>query len=307
MKEELIQINKEKKENKNENENKKYWVWFTLIEGLGIKRKEILLDKYKEPKNIYNKTKEELMKIEGIGEKIAENIVSIETKNKIEKHIRYIEENNIDIVTIKDKEYPEGLKNIYDPPIVLYVKGNKEILNNKQTKIAIVGCRKATEYGLKTARYFAYNLANKKDIIIVSGLAKGIDSISHIGSIEAKGKTIAVIGNGLDSVYPKENSKLYEEIIKNEGTIITEYPLGTKPNKMNFPARNRIISGLSKGIIVVEAKEKSGTLITVDFALEQGREVYVIPGNINSKNSVGTNRLIKEGAKVVTSFEDIIE
>ena len=154
------------------------------------------------------------------------------------------------------------------------------------------------------AQYFAYNLA-KNDVNIVSGLARGIDSHSHIGAIKAKGKTIGVIGSGLDIVYPRENEYLYKKIIEENGAIISEYPLGVKPAKMNFPARNRIISGMSKGIIVIEAKKKSGTLITVDFALEQGRDVYVVPGNINSINSVGTNDLIKQGAKMVTTYKDI--
>ena len=222
----------------------------------------------------------------------------------------------------------------------MYIRGNKEILNGKN--IGIVGCRECTDYGKKAAKYFAYNLSKEKSVNIVSGLAKGVDSYAHWGSVGANiecesikncgkkqescgkindncgkinddcgklkndcGKTIAILGNGLDMIYPKENIELANEIIRNGGAIISEYPCGTKPDKMNFPARNRIISGLSKGIIVIEAKEKSGTLITVDFALEQGRDVFVVPGNINSINSVGTNDLIKQGAKMVTSYEDI--
>ena len=201
----------------------------------------------------------------------------------------------------------------------LYIRGNKEILNGKN--VGIVGCRDCTDYGKKAAKYFAYNLSKEKSINIVSGLAKGVDSYAHWGSVGANiecestkncgkkqvscGKTIAVLGNGLDMIYPKENIELANEIIRSGGAIISEYPCGTKPDKMNFPARNRIISGLSKGIIVIEAKEKSGTLITVDFALEQGRDVFVVPGNINSINSVGTNDLIRQGAKMVTSYEDV--
>ena len=211
-------------------------------------------------------------------------------------------ENNIDIINIFDKEYPEMLKKIYDFPISIYIQGNTKILNG--FSIAIIGCRQASEYGKKAAKYFAYNLA-KKQVNIVSGLARGIDSYAHIGTIYGNGRTIAVLGNGLDTIYPKENKYLIEKILNTEGSIISEYPLGTKPNKMNFPARNRIISGLSKSVIVIEAKEKSGTLLTVDFALEQGRDVYVVPGNINSINSVGTNELLKEGAKLATTYKDI--
>ena len=205
---------------------------------------------------------------------------------------RVISVNRANYVTIIDDDYPEDLKKIYKPPFILFYYGNYDLL--RLPRLAVVGSRKCTEYGKKAAKYFAYNLS-MNGINIVSGLAKGIDSYAHIGSLCAKaqedkgklGKTIAVLGNGLDIIYPKENIQLANEIIKNGGCIISEYPCGTKPEKMNFPARNRIVSGLSRGIIVVEAKEKSGTLITVDFALEQGRDVFVVPGNINSINSVG--------------------
>lgn len=305
-------------------EEKRYWIWLSLIPNLGVKRKQILLEKYKNAKNIYNASKEELLKTNGIGEKLVEAILNLKIRKSVNKHLKYLQENNIDIISITDKEYPKMLKEIYDPPISLYIRGNKEILNEKS--IAIVGCRDATTYGKKAAKYFAYNLA-KEGINIVSGLARGIDSYSHIGCIVADreendkirnitnsninvknniGKTIAVLGNGLDTIYPTENKYLAQEIIKSGGAIISEYPLGTKPEKMNFPARNRIVSGLAKGLIVVEAKEKSGTLITVDFALEQGRDVYVVPGNINLPTSVGTNDLIKQGAKMVTNYLEVL-
>lgn len=214
-----------------------------------------------------------------------------------------MEKNQIDIISIQDKEYPSILKEIYDPPICLYIKGDKQILNNES--IGIIGCRQASNYGLSVANEFAHNLS-KQNINIISGLARGIDSAAHLGAVKANKKTIAVLGNGLDIIYPKENINLVRNILDSGGAIISEYPLGTKPKKENFPARNRIISGISRGILVVEAKEKSGTLITVDFALEQGRDVFVIPGNINSENSIGTNELIKQGAKLVTKWEECI-
>ena len=208
-------------------------------------------------------------------------------------------------VDMNSKYYPERLRNIDDAPKELYCLGNLELLNYKNN-IAMIGSRNCSSYGERAAKDFAYNLA-KVDICIVSGLAKGIDSFSHIGALNAKGKTIAVLGSGLDNIYPKENIKLVEEIIKNNGLVISEYPLGTKPLKYHFPARNRIISGLSDSILVVEARKNSGTNITVDFALEQGKDVFVIPGNIYSKTSDGTNFLITEGAIPVLSYKDILK
>ena len=298
-------------------EKKKYWIWFSLIPKLGCKRKQKLLELYDIPEKIYNLKKEELLKVNGIGEEIATNILNSKNEDLINYHIKYMEENNIDIINLYERDYPKLLKEIYDSPISLYIKGDRSILNNKN--IAIVGCRDCTDYGKKSAKYFAYNLSNH-NVNIVSGLAKGVDSYAHIGCLSTDyenknsgkltfdcGKTIAVVGNGLDTIYPNENIELANKIIESGGVIISEYPCGTKPDKMNFPARNRIISGLSSGIIVIEAKEKSGTLITVDFALEQGREVFVIPGNINSINSVGTNELIKQGAKLITTYKDVLD
>ncbi len=211
--------------------------------------------------------------------------------------------NKIKTIKLEDEFYPEKLRNIYAPPKMLYVLGNEKLLQQKS--IAIVGCRDCTKYGIENAYKFGYELATS-NICVISGLAKGIDAYAHLGAVRAKGKTIAVLGSGLDVIYPPENAELYKEIIMNNGAIITEYPLGSKPEKYHFPERNRIISGLSDGVLVIEAKKKSGTMITVDFALEQGREVYAIPGNISSESSYGTNELIKEGAIPVTNVNDII-
>lgn len=207
-------------------------------------------------------------------------------------------------ININSKWYPEKLKNISSPPKELYCLGNLKLLNMKS--IAIIGSRNFSNYGKRAAEDFSYNLA-KEGICIISGLARGVDSFAHSGALESNGYTIAVLGSGLNNIYPKENKELFDRIINNNGLIISEYPLGTKPLKQHFPARNRIISGLSEGVLVIEAKKNSGTNITVDFALEQGKDVYVIPGNIYSKTSDGTNFLIKEGAIPVTSYEDIIK
>ena len=222
-------------------------------------------------------------------------IVKERTKNKLN--------NKFEVITINDKCYPKQLKMIYDAPVSIYVKGNKEILNN--IGIAIVGCRDNTKYGELVAKNLGYHLA-KQGINIISGLAKGIDSFAHIGAIYAKGKTVAVLGNGIDTIYPKENAIIAEKIIEYGGCIISEYPPKARIERSNFPARNRIISSLSQGVIIVEAKEKSGALITADFALEQGRDVFAVPGPINSKQSDGTNELIKQGAIPITSYKDIL-
>lgn len=208
-------------------------------------------------------------------------------------------------VDINSKFYPERLRNISSPPKQLYCLGNLELLNYKNN-IAIIGSRNCSSYGERAAKDFAFNLA-KNNVCIVSGLAKGIDSFSHIGTLNAKGKTIAVLGSGLDNIYPKENKKLFQNIIKNDGLVITEYPLGTLALKQNFPARNRIISGLSDAILVIEARKNSGTNITVDFALEQGKDVFVVPGSIYSKTSDGTNYLITEGAIPVLNYNNILD
>ncbi len=284
-------------------EDLKYWIWLSRLENLSPKKLLDLLSKFGEPKILYNKSKEELVEI-GLKEKIVEEILKKEYRKNLDKYLEYIEKNNIEIITIKNEYYPENLKKIYDPPVILYLKGNKEILNQKS--VAMVGCRLCTNYGKTVAKKIAYNLA-LNNINVISGLARGIDTYSHIGTLEANGKTIGVMGCGLDRVYPKENKKLFEEIILKGGAVISEYVIGTKPLAKNFPRRNRIISGMSEGVIVVEAKEKSGTLITVDFALAQGKEIYVVPGNITSIASFGTNELIKQGAKVITCANDILE
>lgn len=281
-----------------------YWIWLSRIEKLGSIKTQKLLEIYGVPKNIWNATKEELLKIEGIGEETTKQILKEEYRKGLEKYEIYMKQNNIELIHIYDKYYPEKLKTIYDKPIVLYIKGNKSILN--EFSLAIIGCRDHTKYGEIVAKNISYEIS-KNNIVTISGLARGIDSIAHKETLKAKGKTIAVIGSGVDNIYPEENKELAKEIIKNGGAIISEYVIGTKPQKMNFPARNRIISGMSNGVVVIEAKKKSGTMITVDFALEQGKEVFAVPGNILSPNSEGTNELIKQGAKLVTNVQDILE
>lgn len=250
-------------------QNKKYWIWLSKLDINPEKIKKCL-KKYS-IEDIWD-LKEQISKI--FTKEEINKIKNIKYRKNIELHEQYMKKHNIELITIKDKEYPEKLKHIDNPPICLYILGNNQIL--KQRSIAVIGSRECSDYGKTMSQAFSYLLA-KNDIVVISGLAKGIDSFAHTGTIQAKGKTIAVIGTGIDLVYPKENKKLMEQIITNGGTIISEHPLGTKPNKENFPRRNRIIAGLSDGVLVIEAKEKSGALITVDYALEQGKNVYAVP------------------------------
>ena len=283
---------------------KQYWIWLSRIEKVGSIKKQKLLEKYKTVENIWNAKEEDLIETEGIGKETAKQILKKEYRIGLDKYEKYMEENNVELIHMYDEYYPEKLKELYDKPIVLYIKGDKTILN--EFSLAVIGCREHTKYGEVAAIDISSKIA-EKGIITVSGLARGIDSVAHTETVKVHGKTIAVIGSGLDNIYPKENIFLANEIIKNGGAIISEYIVGSKPDRMHFPARNRIISGLSNGVVVIEAKKKSGTMITVDFALEQGKEVFAVPGNIFSINSEGTNELIKQGAKMVTNIQDILE
>ena len=279
-----------------------YWIWLSIL-NLSQKQKNTLLEIFKEPKELYKINKKKLEKITTNNELI-EILLCQKTKEEAKQILKQSEKEKIKIITISDIEYPQNLINIVDRPFVLYTKGNYKLLN-KENKIAIVGSRECSEYGKKTTLKFSY-LLSRKNCIIVSGMAKGIDTYAHKGALIAKGKTIAVLGSGVNYIYPKENEKLYNEIIEKEGLIISEYPLNKRPIPEYFPYRNRIISGISDKILITEARKKSGSIITANFALEQGKNVYAIPGNITSYKSEGTNMLIKEGAFLVTSLEDIL-
>ena len=282
--------------------NREVLIW---LNSLNISNKSIekIMEQIPNLNQLPNLDAKYIYNLKGIKNNVMEKIIKNRNENYINILFNTIEGNNIETITILDKNYPESLYHIYDSPKVLYKKG--DIHENDRIAIGIVGSRKSTQYGQWATEKFARELV-KMDVTIVSGLALGIDSIAHRAALEAGGRTIAVLGNGLDIVYPKKNRTLYEEIPKS-GAILTEYPLGIQPLAYNFPQRNRIISGLSLGIIVIEAKEKSGSLITAYHALEQGKEVFALPGNINSLFSKGTNKLIKDGAKILMDVEDIIE
>ena len=283
-------------------DKRKYWIGISKIEGLGPIFITKLLKKFKSPEKIWKINKKDLKKIKGIGNKKAKKILNARNNLNLDKEIETLKEKNINFVTLSDNNYPKLLKQIYDPPPVIYYKGKENFSRNS---LAVVGARMAGLYGKKIAMKFASKLA-ARGLTIVSGMARGIDSAGHKGALRASGNTIAVLASGVDYVYPPENHKLYNNILEN-GMIISEFPPGIKPIPGYFPRRNRIISGLCQGVIVVEAAYKSGSLITADFALEQGREVFAVPGNIDRKLSRGCNNLIKEGAVITTSYKDIIE
>src|SRR5271168_1499486 len=208
------------------------------------------------------------------------------------------------VLTPEDAGYPERLREIYDPPAVLWIRGNVELLS--RPGIAVVGTRQPSPYGAGMAELLSRDLANRR-MVIFSGMARGVDTAAHKGAIDAGGKTVAVWGTGIDVVYPKENKKLAESIVASGGTIVSEYPLGTFPAPQNFPVRNRILSGMSIGVLVIEAGEYSGTRITARCAMEQNRDVYAVPGNVTNKNAWGPNTLIKQGAKLTATWEDVWE
>jgi len=277
-------------------------VALNMVSDIGSIRLKKLLEYFGKPENILKASAEKLTAVSGIGEKIARNIVSFKNKD-LERELKLAERLGLKILIPDDPAYPENLKNIPDPPIVLYVKG--ELKEQDKLSLAIVGSRRASFYGLSSAEKFAAALS-ACGFAVVSGMARGVDSYAHKGALKAGGRTIAVMGSGFRHIYPPENKKLAEEIAQ-KGAVVSEFPVDMKPLRENFPRRNRVISGLSLGTLVVEAAINSGALITADFALEQGREVFALPGKIDSQTSFGTNQLIKQGAKLVSGVEDIIE
>lgn len=262
-----------------------------------------LIDRFKTAENIVNANISELIAKGGFDERLAKVIFNSIKKINIEREIALIEKYKLNVVILKDEKYPKILRTIFDPPLVLYHKG--EFKDSDLYSIAVVGCRKPSFYGRALAEKISSDLV-KKDLTVVSGMARGIDTVAHRSSLKSRGRTIAVLGSGFANIYPPENRELMNEISKN-GVVLSEFSIETKPDKYNFPRRNRIISGLSLGTVVVEAGEVSGSLITSDFALEQGREVFAIPGNVTSIMSKGTNNLIKQGsAKLIENIDDIL-
>ncbi|HEY8499587.1 MAG TPA: DNA-processing protein DprA [Clostridia bacterium] len=284
------------------NPNLREWIWFANLKGIITRKKNELLELFGTPASIYEADAIALAKTGILNRENIEAILSAESRKTVDETMEKLALNNIDVITQEDEEYPELLKNIADPPVCLYVRGN---IRRDEISIGVVGSRRASGYGLTTTRKISSELA-EYGICVISGMARGIDTAAHQGALSSGGRTIAVFGCGLDIVYPPENRRLMERIIEN-GAVVSEYPPGTIPAPHHFPVRNRIVSGMSIGVLVVEAGEKSGSLITAQLALEQGRDVYALPGNVISINSRGTNKLIQDGAKLVTSVHDIID
>ncbi|WP_165000322.1 DNA-processing protein DprA [Anaerophilus nitritogenes] len=282
---------------------KDYLLWLHSIHGVGNQTIEYLIKKFGNAKNIYNASIEDIKKLSGINKSVIHNIIENKDLSMISQWREKMEQYKIDVIIKNDKEYPKDLKYIYNAPYLLFKRGN--ILDEDTNAVAIVGARKASAYGKYVAYHLAKELAKRK-ITVVSGMAYGVDTMAHKGALEHGGRTIAVLGCGLNICYPKTNQKLMLEIEKN-GAVLSEYVVDTEPLSQHFPARNRIISGISKGLIVVEAGIKSGSLISAELALEQGKEVFAVPGNINNPLSEGTNKLIQQGAKLVINIEDVLE
>ncbi len=273
-----------------------------MVPGIGPVLFKRLVARFETPDKVFKASASSLMEVEGIGERVASEIRSFRNWNEAEDEMGKAESCGAAIITMADKEYPKNLLNIYDPPPYLYVRGR---LDGDERAIALVGSRFASTYGKMVTEGLSRDLA-RNGYAVISGMARGIDTAAHKGALSAGGRTIAVLGSGIDVIYPPENKGLYKEISE-AGAVISEFPMGTGPLSENFPARNRIISGISLGVVIVEASLKSGSLITASCAAEQGREVFAVPGNINSKGSKGTNKLIKDGAKLVEDVGDILE
>ena len=279
------------------------WVALNMTPGIGPRAAAKLLERFGSAEAVYSATRVELERLRLLPEAV-DSIIARDLHERAVSELENARQIGCDILILDDGVYPSLLREIYDPPIALYVKGAwTECLDHPC--VAIVGSRRSSTYGQNAATMLARDLA-QRGITIVSGFARGIDAAAHRGAIEAGGRTMAVLGTGIDEVYPRDHKKLAEEILEGGGAMVTQFPLATPPVSENFPYRNRIISGLSLGVIVVEAAENSGSLITARLAIEQNREVFAVPGNITSRNSFGTNYLIKgAGAKLVQQWQDV--
>jgi len=279
-----------------------YWIAFNCVRGIGPARLRALLDAFGTIEAAWHAPADALQEV-GLDRRSLASLVQARGELDLTAELARVEAAGVDVLTWEDPRYPHRLHAIYDPPPVLYVRG--KLGPEDDWAVALVGTRRASAYGREVARTLAADLA-RAGVTIVSGLARGIDGQAHRAALDAGGRTIAVLGSGIDIIYPWENRKLADEIVEH-GALVSEYALGTPPDASNFPPRNRIISGLSRGVIVVEAGERSGALITADFAADQGRDVFAVPGSIFQRSSQGTNRLIRDGAEPVLCANDVLE
>jgi DNA processing protein len=278
-----------------------YWLALKLIPGLGARTANRLLERLRTPQAVFRASRTELEGA-GVSGAIAQSIASGCTFEDAAAQQQKMLDSGVELVTIGDPRYPQRLREIFDPPIVLFARGRADLLCS--LGLGVVGTRRPTAYGIAVAERLSADLAHA-GLTIVSGLARGIDASAHKGALAASGDTVAVLGCGVDIVYPQENRKLYSEIIA-RGLLVSEFPMGATAFPQNFPIRNRIISGLSLGVLVVEGAQYSGSAITAKLAIDQGREVFAVPGNITSKLSWGPNLLIKQGAKIVQDWNDVV-
>lgn len=279
------------------------WLALGRIRGVGGVSFKKITARFADPAAVFRASAAELAEIEGLHRELIHSIANFNDWAEIDKEIQRARAAGIKMIPFSDAAYPASLRAIADPPPLLYVKG--ELHDNDSRAIAIVGSRSASDYGRRIARDLARGLASF-GFTVVSGMARGIDGMAHESALQAGGRTLAVLGSGVDRAYPPEHEMLYRRISEN-GAVISELPMGARPVAFNFPARNRLISGLSLGVVVVEATEKSGSLITASLAAEQGREVFAVPGEAGASRSRGSHRLIRQGAKLVETVEDIIE
>ncbi len=280
-----------------------YLMWLSCIINLGVDKRNQLLDYFGSAEDIWKSDRDEISKVINVKENVLHTIIRTKTNELMEKRLSLLREKNIQFVGVSDILYPDKLRVIHQPPVGIYVIGS--IPDFTFPSVAIVGTRKCSVYGKDIAYLFARELS-QNNVIIVSGMAEGIDSAAHRGALAEDNVTVAVFGNGVDICYPAFNKELKEKIIQN-GCVISEYPPGMAPKPYHFPARNRIISGLSDAAVIIEGSEKSGSLITANHALEQGRDVFAVPGDITQKRSDGPNKLLKQGAYVLTQTSDILE
>ncbi|MGA4578981.1 DNA-processing protein DprA [Limisphaera sp. VF-2] len=278
------------------------FIALNMIDHIGPVRARQLLEHFGSAVRVLQASRDELLRVEGIGEETAEAIVRWEQTVDLSGELRRIREFGCRVLIQSDPEYPELLRQIYDPPLVLYVKG--QLLPRDKNAVALVGSRLTTHYGLEVARKLAYQLAYV-GVTVVSGGARGIDTAAHQGALSAKGRTVAVLGTGINRVTPPENAELFQRIAS-QGAVITQFPFDRPPDRQSFPIRNRIVAGMTLGTVVVEAGLNSGALITAGFATDYGRQVFAVPGRIDSPQSKGCHDLIKKGAKLCESVEDIL-